>query len=120
MFEPGPTFQLMNRFMIDSGSVGALILNSPFVEQHKLLPRHNQTAPFSVCGIGGESQAQIGNPAEIRLGKIKLESPLTIFSQAANGVLANPDLSGTIGNAILRRFKVVFDYSRRLMILDRK
>ena len=107
-------------FMIDSGSGVALILNSPFVAQNKLLPPPNQTTPFSICGIGGESQTQIGKLAEIRLGNIKLESPVTMFSQAANGALANPDLSGTIGNAILRRFKVVFDYSRRVMILDQR
>lgn len=107
-------------FMIDSGSAVALILNSPFVERNRLLPPANQTTPFSICGIGGESQTQIGKLEEIRLGNIKLEGPITMFSQAANGALANPELSGTIGNAILRRFRVVFDYSRRLMILDEK
>jgi hypothetical protein len=107
-------------FMIDSGSATALMLNSPFVAQNKLLPPRDQTTPFSNCGIGGESRTQIGKLAEIRLGNIKLESPVTMFSQAANGALANPDHSGTIGSAILRRFKVVFDYSRRLMILDQR
>jgi hypothetical protein len=111
---------ITGRFMIDSGSAVALLLNSPFVAQNKLLPPPDQTTPFSICGIGGESQTQIGNLAEIRLGTIKLESPVTMFSQAANGVLATADLSGTIGNAILRRFKVVFDYSRRVMILDQR
>ena len=107
-------------FMIDSGSAGALVLTSPFVQQDKLLPPPNQTTPFSICGIGGNSQTQIGNLGEIRLGTIKLESPVTMFSQATNGVLSSPDFSGHIGNAILRRFKVVFDYSRRVMILDQK
>jgi hypothetical protein len=108
------------RFIIDSGSMTALMLNSPFVAQNKLLPPPNQTVPFSVCGIGGDSQTQLGSLAEIRLGNIKLESPVTMFSQAANGTLADPDVSGTIGNAVLRRFKVVFDYSRRVMILDQR
>jgi hypothetical protein len=107
-------------FMIDSGSGVAVILNSPFIAQNKLLPPPNQTTPFDVCGIGGESQTQIGKLAEIRLGNIKLQSPMAMFSQAANGALANPDVSGSIGNAILRRFKVVFDYSRSVMILDQR
>jgi hypothetical protein len=107
-------------FMIDSGSAVALLLNSPFVAQNKLLPPLNQTTPFSICGIGGNSQTQVGKLAEMRLGKIKLESPITMFSQASKGALANPDLSGTIGNAVLRRFKVVFDYSLRVMILDQR
>ncbi len=107
-------------FIIDSGSMTALVLNSPFVAQNKLLPPLNQTTPFSVCGIGGDSQTQVGSLAEMRLGNIRLDSPITVFSQATNGTLANPDLSGSIGNAILRRFKVVFDYSRRVMILDQR
>ena len=107
-------------FMIDTGSAGALVLTSPFVEQHELLPPPNQTTPFSICGIGGDSQTQIGTLTDIRLGKLKIENPMTMFSQATNGVLSSPDFSGHIGNAILRRFKVVFDYSRRVMILDQK
>ena len=107
-------------FIIDSGSATALTLNSPFVSQNKLLPPPNQTTPFSTCGIGGDSQTQVGSLAEIRLGNIKLDSPVTMFSQATNGTLANPDVSGSIGNAILRRFKVVFDYSRKVMILDQR
>jgi len=107
-------------FIVDSGSATALTLNSPFVAQNKLLPPPNQTTPFSTCGIGGDSQTQVGSLAEIRLGNIKLDSPVTMFSQATNGTFANPDLSGSIGNAILRRFKVVFDYSRKVMILDQR
>ena len=105
--------------MIDSGSAAALVLNSPFVEQNRLLPPANQTTSFPVCGIGGDSQTQIGTLAEIRLGSLKIENPVTMFSQARNGVLASSDFSGHIGNAILRRFKVVFDYSRSVMILEK-
>jgi Aspartyl protease len=108
------------RFIIDSGSMTALMLNSPFVAQNNLLPPPNQTTPFSVCGIGGDSKTQLGNLAEISLGNIKLENPVAMFSQAVNGALADPEVSGSIGNAVLRRFKVVFDYSRRVMILDQK
>ncbi len=107
-------------FIVDSGSATALTLNSPFVAQNKLLPPPNQTTPFSTCGIGGDSQTQVGSLAEMRLGKIKLDSPATMFSQATNGTLANPDVSGSIGNSILRRFKLVFDYSRKVMILDQR
>ena len=110
---------LTGRFMIDSGSALSVLLNSPFVEQHKLLPPASQTTPFRVCGIGGDSQTQIGKVSEVQLGNIKLENPVTVFSQAQNGVLASTHFSGQIGNAFLRRFKVVFDYSRKVMILER-
>jgi hypothetical protein len=109
---------LTGLFMIDSGSATGLVINSPFVKQNKLLPPSNQTTPFPICGIGGDSRTQIGRLTEIRLGNLKVENPITMFSQAENGVLASNDFSGSIGNAILRRFKVVFDYSRKLMILE--
>lgn len=108
------------RFLIDSGAAVALILNSPFVAQNKLLPPAGQTTPFSICGIGGDSNTQIGKLAEIRVGNVKLENPITMFSQATNGTLADPEVSGILGNAILRRFRVVFDYSRKVMILEQK
>ena len=114
-----PDSAVTGRFMIDSGAAGALVLNSPFVEQNKLLPPATETTPFQVCGIGGDSPTQIGKVTEIRLGNIKLEKPVTMFSQAKNGVLSSTNFSGQIGNALLRRFKVVFDYSRKVMILER-
>ena len=46
---------LTGLFRIDSGSAAALVLASPFVEQNKLLPPANQTTPFPICGIGGDS-----------------------------------------------------------------
>ncbi|HKU74264.1 MAG TPA: pepsin/retropepsin-like aspartic protease family protein [Pyrinomonadaceae bacterium] len=107
------------RFYIDTGSATAITLASPFVDQNKLLPPPDQTTPFPICGIGGDSQTQIGRVNEISLGKIKVEKSITMFSRAKNGVLASSDFSGHIGNALLRNFRVVFDYSRRVMILER-
>lgn len=109
---------LSGRFLIDSGSAMAVVLTSPFVDQNKLLPPANQTTPFPACGIGGDSQTQIGRISEMRLGKLKVENPVTMFSQAQNGELARSDYSGQIGAATLRRFKVVFDYSQKVMILN--
>ena len=114
----GTHSDLPGRFLIDSGSAMAVVFTSPFVEQNKLLPPADQTTPFPACGIGGDSQTQIGKIGEVRLGKIKIENPITMFSQARNGELARSDYSGQIGAATLRRFKVVFDYSRKVMILD--
>jgi hypothetical protein len=107
-----------SRLMIDTGSMGALILNRPFVEKNNLLPPKEQTTPFNVCGIGGDSKTQIGNLKNLRLESLNYENPVVMFSQAANGVLARDDFDGTIGNAILRRYKVIFDYSRKQMILE--
>jgi hypothetical protein len=41
-----------------------------------------------------------------------------MFSQAKEGNLVSTDYDGLIGNAILRRFNLVFDYSRSRMIVE--
>jgi hypothetical protein len=55
---------------------------------------------------------------DLHLGKMKIISPVTMFSQAKNGSLASSDYAGLIGNALLRHYKVIFDYPRKRMILE--
>jgi len=47
-----------------------------------------------------------------------LEKPVTSFAQSIKGALANKDLTGNLGGGILRRFKVIFDYPNRRMIVE--
>lgn len=105
-------------FLIDTGYMGALLLNRPFIEKHGLLPADNESAPFEVCGIGGGSMTHVGKLESLQLGSLEVKSPVTLFSQARDGNLISSDYDGLIGNAILRRFNVVFDYSRSRMILE--
>ena len=104
--------------MIDTGNMGALLLHRPFVEKNRLLPPDNESTPFEVCGIGGGSMSRMGKLESLRLGSLDVKSPVTLFSQAKAGNLISTDYDGLIGNAILRRFNVVFDHSRSRMILE--
>lgn len=106
------------RLMIDSGAAVALTLNRPFLDANKLLAPKEQTNTFNVCGIGGDSKTQIGSLESLTLDNLTVENPITLFSQASNGVLARDDFDGIIGNAVLRHYKVIFDYLRRRMILE--
>jgi hypothetical protein len=105
-------------FMIDTGFSSALILNSPFIEKRGLLPPDEETTPFETCGIGGSSKSRIGTLKSVRLGSTDIKAPVTMFSQAAAGTQSSEDFDGFIGSAILRRFRVVFDYSRSRTILE--
>lgn len=107
-----------SRFLVDTGAVGALFLNTPFVDNNKLLPPPEQTKPQELCGIGGTTASQVGTIESLQLKSHRLDKPVTVFSQSGGGVLTRPDFDGIIGNAILRRFRVIFDYSRNQMILE--
>jgi len=105
-------------FLIDTGLMSAIILNRPFTEKRALLPPDEQTTPFELCGIGGGSKTRIGTLESLRLGSTDVKAPVTMFSQATAGQLSREDFDGIIGNALLRRFNVVFDYSRSRMFLE--
>jgi len=109
---------IKGRFMIDTGLMMALTLNTGFIERNNLLPPSDQTTPFSVCGLGGTSRAQMGTLPGIFIHNIYIDKPRTLFSQATGGVLSSTEFDGLIGNAIFRHFKVIFDYSNKQMILE--
>ena len=73
---------------------------------------------FSTCGIGGDSEILMGPLNAFQLGNIKISEPITYFARAKSGDNAETRWDGNIGAAILRHFKVVFDYSRGRMILE--
>jgi hypothetical protein len=105
-------------FEIDSGGGHALILNKPFVERNNLLAVAKKTNVISLGGIDGSSSAVAGTIEILQLGRSSVGNVNTFFSLATSGMLANEEFDGNIGNDFLRRFKVVFDYSRRSMILE--
>lgn len=108
---------IKNWFHVDTGGAHALILNRPFVEVNKLLTAEQQRKTVLAQGIG-TSKVVIGTVEYLKMGRFIINSPSTLFSQATEGFFASDEFGGTIGGAVLSGYKVVFDYSRRRMILE--
>jgi predicted aspartyl protease len=106
------------KFEIDSGSTGAILLNTPFVERHNLLATVPKAIQTNSGGVGGTAKMLRGRVNNVRLGRFVIDHPITHFSQATQGDYASSKYDGLIGDQILRRFKVIVDYSRRQMILE--
>ena len=105
-------------FRIDTGGSHALILNTPFVKAQNILQAVSKTIAAPAAGVGGVTAVRLGRIQNLQLGRFTLEKPVTSFAQSTKGALANPNLTGNIGGGILRRFKIIFDYSNRRMILE--
>lgn len=105
-------------FEIDSGGGHALILNKPFVERNNLLTAAQKANVVSLGGIVGSSRAVAGTVETLQIGRNSIKNVNTYFSLSTGGMLASEEFDGNIGNDFLRRFKVIFDYSRRSMILE--
>ncbi len=116
--KPSNRAPIRGLFQIDSGGNHALILNKPFVERNNLLTAVQKANTVLVGGIVGSSRAVAGTVENLQLGRNRIENVNTLFSLATGGMLASDEFDGNIGNDFLRRFKVIFDYSRRLMITE--
>ena len=105
----------MRDFLVDTGSATALSLTRQFTEAHQLLPPPDKVTQSTECGIGGASATNVvGTLEALQLGGLTVTNPMTVFN-------TKPAASGydvLLGNSALRNFTVVFDYSRRRMILE--
>lgn len=104
------------QFVIDTGSGLALILQSAFVEEHKLLSSAHRILDLRGECVGGSIPLPTGRVKGLLLGRFVIDSPLAVF--AKSGEFAAPGSAGNIGGMILSRFKVIVDYSRQRLIME--
>ena len=104
-------------FEIDTGCNGGLCLGRHFVEAHRLAVTSG-ASNGQRFGVGGGTRTQTGHLSELRLGGMVVKRPAADFF--LDGSPADPPLAGHIGWELLQDFRVIFDYSRKQMILERR
>ena len=104
------------QFEIDTGCDGGLCLGHKFVEAHQLVETSGQTEDGVRKGVGGDTRTVIGSLPQFQLGQITIDKPQVNFFLEGSPV--DDGLAGHIGIEILRPFKVIFDYSRKQLILE--
>ena len=116
---PSGALPIKGKFVLDIGSGGALALYSPFVAEHRLLGSGLKTIrSIGAGGAGGKTTGQIGRVSELKIGRFKIVSPITLFSEDKAGAFASTELSGNIGQQIACKFKLFLDYNRERIILE--
>jgi hypothetical protein len=107
------------QFIADIAVRVAMSFNTPFVRGNDLL---NSSRTVSMPIGGGalirESMQHHGRIEVVRLGRFDLEGPIAVFFQDEGGIVASSEFDGVVGGDILRRFRVIFDYSRERLILE--
>lgn len=105
------------KLIIDTGAGHPLSLETYEKVPFELPPEYI-SANLGV-GISGEISGYIGRIFSLKLGRYELKNVITSFpdySSAASKVIA-VNRNGNIGNGILKRFNVVFDYNRGKLYL---
>jgi membrane-associated protease RseP (regulator of RpoE activity) len=106
------------KFELDTGSTSSILLNAPFVKKYRLIKSISKTRQIQVGGVGGTGRTLLGRIKNVTIGRFALENLVARFYQGTRGDNASAKYDGLIGGEIFRRFKVIFDYPRRRMILE--
>ena len=107
------------KFELDTGSDGTVLINSPAVKKYDLLSAMPQGVQSKARGAGGEQDRVLGPVKAIQLGSFVFNKAPVALSLDTQGGGALTENDGALGGEILRRFKVIIDYSRQRMILER-
>jgi hypothetical protein len=108
-------------FIVDTGVRLALTVNTPFVLAHDMLASQTHTVT-AIVGSGlsiKDTTLVLGRMPSLAAGNLVLRNVIAAFSQYKTGVLALSEFDGIVGGEFLRRFRVILDYSRNEMILEK-
>ena len=107
-------------FLVDTGARSYMIISSPSVVQYNMA--ENIGNYYNVRAKIGSSQKRTkfrhGKLRSVEFAGHKFEHLPVALSSDSKGVLSLPDIDGIIGNRLLMRFKVIFDYQHGLIHLE--
>ncbi|AGY56285.1 aspartyl protease family protein [Gloeobacter kilaueensis] len=104
---------------VDTGSSSSLILYRPFVEKNGLYKLYSRKIPSSKSSLGGVLYTERARAQVLKIGQFEIKKPLIeLVSENEKSTDAN-SASGVIGNDILSRFNVTFDFKRQQVALQK-
>ena len=105
-------------FRLDIGSGSTVDVHGPFVEKHDLGAQMKGNLEVVGGGFGGTFTSRLGRMKKMAIGPYSWSAPLVSLSGATSGGLASEDYAGNIGNQLMERFHITFDYERRVVYLE--
>ena len=106
------------RFLLDTGTRGALTLNRKFLEAHpEITTGRKYVRVPKVVAVGGGIEAQDIRIAGLTFGRYKVSEPVAFVPDRPIGGLVAHDIAGMIGADIMRRFLITWDYKGKQLWL---
>ena len=110
---------LPGKFDIDTGSRASLDILAPFAEKNQFKDRYAaRIEAVTGWGVGGAARSQVTRAKELRLGEVKVASPVTELSLQKGGALTDPYVAGNVGAGVLKRFNITFDYRNQKLFFE--
>ena len=108
------------RFMVDTGSRTDLIISSPTVFKYNMAENvgDHYTVRANIGTSDRRTKIRYGRLASFELSGYKFANIPVALSSDNKGVLSLEFMNGIIGNRLLQRFNLTFDYSRNVIYLE--
>ena len=100
-------------FYIDTGAGLCLLLNEKFVEDSNILLSRRRPVLTQAEGMGGKLQMRLTVVKEVKIGPYRFHAVPTYLYKDNYNVTSYPFTGGLLGNDLLRRFNIVFNYPNR-------
>ena len=108
------------RFLVDTGNSSELLVFHAFVQAHPGVVFYGTAKTFAQNrGVGGSSAAVPVSIDRLSLGPFNLYNRYAQVMLADTGAFADGNDAGNIGLGTLRNFVFTFDYSNRMLYLDK-
>lgn len=107
---------LKGDFYLETGARTDLDFNTPFVNSKGLKDRVGDTYSYLVTGLSDHETVHTrGRIKNFSIKGFDFENLPVGLSQELGGIQGDTEMAGIIGNEILHRFNIVFDYKNRKM-----
>lgn len=100
-------------FYLDTGAGLSFLLSKDFTDDSAFILKKRVPVPVEAQGLGGKKIMMITIIKEVKIGPYSFRRVPTHILDDEYNVTSYPYLGGLIGNDILRRFNIIFNYQKR-------
>ena len=107
-------------FFVNTGAGTTLDFNTPFSNKHDIIHKTGEHYSYLVKDISNnETLHYEGRVKTLSLGDFEFEALPIGISQVKQGIQANSHVSGIIGNKLLQKFNILFDYPNNRLYFEK-
>ena len=100
-------------FYIDTGAGLCFLMSERFAEDSSILFSRRKPVLTQAEGMGGKLQMRLTVIKEVRIGPYRFRGVPTYLYKDDHNITAYPFTGGLLGNDLLRRFNMIFNYPSR-------